>query len=291
MNVQGIGQSPGQANAAGRPDAPAHAAHGTGKRGAAKNAEQTQDPSAATGGENVKGVVRLLQEGHFKGVADVRLRINFYDELAAIEHANMAEVVEDKVPALLDGVNAELDALLASGQLDEEQAATVTEAQGAFNTAIQQAVDQFLNGAGAMNQLVADVQQAFEALAESLSPILEALASAEDGLLAPSDEPPPSGEPSILEGAVAAAGQEDPPPAANNGWETFIADLRGVFNTLLEGLDTGLSAANPLPPLSKPAGNGVAYDKFLAIYNELRGIGVEEATAPSGESEPVDTIA
>ena len=36
--------------------------------------------------------------------------------------------------------------------------------------------------------------------------------------------------------------------------------------------------------------NHVRYDKFLAIHNELRGIGSEEATAPSGESEPVDTV-
>ncbi len=34
--------------------------------------------------EATKGVLGLLQEGHFKGVADVRLRINFFDELAAI---------------------------------------------------------------------------------------------------------------------------------------------------------------------------------------------------------------
>ena len=28
-----------------------------------------------------KGVVRLLQEGHFKGVADLRHRINFHEQL------------------------------------------------------------------------------------------------------------------------------------------------------------------------------------------------------------------
>ena len=34
-----------------------------------------------------RGVIRLLQEGHFKGVADVRLRINFFEELAGAELA------------------------------------------------------------------------------------------------------------------------------------------------------------------------------------------------------------
>ncbi len=35
--------------------------------------------------QEAKGVLRLLQEGHFKGVADIRLRINFSEELAGAE--------------------------------------------------------------------------------------------------------------------------------------------------------------------------------------------------------------
>ncbi len=32
-----------------------------------------------------------------------------------------------------------------------------------------------------------------------------------------------------------------------------------------------------LPPLSEPQGNGRAYEKFLATYNELYGLGDVEA--------------
>ena len=39
--------------------------------------------------EDGKGVLRLLQEGHFKGVSDVRLRINFFEKLNAIEAAKL----------------------------------------------------------------------------------------------------------------------------------------------------------------------------------------------------------
>lgn len=35
--------------------------------------------------QEAKGVFRLLQEGHFNGVADIRLRINFFEELAGSE--------------------------------------------------------------------------------------------------------------------------------------------------------------------------------------------------------------
>jgi len=42
-----------------------------------------QPPVEQPAAERQRGVIRLLQEGHFKGVADLRLRINFFDELAA----------------------------------------------------------------------------------------------------------------------------------------------------------------------------------------------------------------
>ncbi|MHC4620621.1 MAG: hypothetical protein ACYTEQ_22975 [Planctomycetota bacterium] len=56
-----------------------------------KNAQtdQTPEPQPANsqvvepGGDEAdgqRGVIRLLMDGHFKGVSDVRLRINFYDE-------------------------------------------------------------------------------------------------------------------------------------------------------------------------------------------------------------------
>jgi len=40
----------------------------------------------------------------------------------------------------------------------------------------------------------------------------------------------------------------------------------------MDDLTTAVSAVSVLPPLSEPNGNGVAYNKFLAIYNEMRGI-------------------
>ena len=40
-----------------------------------------------------KGVIRNLQDGHFKGVADVRLRINFQAELNAIRQESGSALV------------------------------------------------------------------------------------------------------------------------------------------------------------------------------------------------------
>ena len=45
------------------------------------------EPAPEEEAREARGVIRLLQEGHFKGVADVRLRINFFEELAGAELA------------------------------------------------------------------------------------------------------------------------------------------------------------------------------------------------------------
>lgn len=61
---------------------------------------------------DAEGVLRLLQEGHFKGTADVRLRINFADKIAALEAQQLQAVAEEKVDGILDSVNTILGALV-----------------------------------------------------------------------------------------------------------------------------------------------------------------------------------
>ncbi len=68
-------------------------------------------PPEATGAEGSKGVIRLLQEGHFSGVADVRLRINFHDELQQAAAQNAATAFESAFPGLLDDLAAKAGAL------------------------------------------------------------------------------------------------------------------------------------------------------------------------------------
>ncbi|HUU85634.1 MAG TPA: hypothetical protein VM243_19215, partial [Phycisphaerae bacterium] len=63
-------------------------------------------------GEKVPGVIRLLEAGHFKGVADVRLRINFFEQLSARAEAAAQPVVQDESRQLVETVNAQLDELL-----------------------------------------------------------------------------------------------------------------------------------------------------------------------------------
>ncbi len=70
--------------------------------------------------EEGQGVIGLLQEGHFKGVADVRLRINFFDELAAIEAGELKTASEGSINGVLGAVGGDAESLLSLSETPEE---------------------------------------------------------------------------------------------------------------------------------------------------------------------------
>jgi len=240
-------------------------------------------------GDSVRGVIRLLQEGHFKGVADVRLRINFYDELVAAGLQEAGPAMTDKVMALLQTVNGQIEELTSSGILTEEQLAEVAELQSAFNGSVNAAVDDLLNSDdGSAETLEAALQAAFDLLLASLSSLLGTRSETHAEGLRQVIEPmavDPNGEtvdPSSEqpEGTAAA----DPP---EDGGETtdaqqFIDQLVDAFAAAFNDIASVSATTTLLPELSGPTGNGVAYWRFLAIYNELRGLGERVNAAPEG---------
>ena len=66
--------------------------------------EQESTVQQTTESSDSQGVLRLLQEGHFNGVSDIRLRINFYNELAAIEAEQLQAVAEEQIDGILQSV-------------------------------------------------------------------------------------------------------------------------------------------------------------------------------------------
>ena len=188
-------------------------------------------------GEDAEGVIRLLQEGHFKGVADVRLRINFLDELAAINTAQVNAVVEEKAAGVVESVGSVAESFLTENELTEEQAGGVSEAKLAFEQAVNEAEEDPVTGIKtAFGDFIAELKGLFESPADP--PVLEPPA--------PPEEPVPD-------------------------WLGFIANLEAAFATAMEELTNGLSSVSTLPPLSEPNGNGTAYDKFVAIYEDMMG--------------------
>lgn len=223
-----------------------------------------------------KGVIRLLQEGHFKGVADVRLRINFQEELAALEQAEVKNVAGEKTDELLQAVDNGLSELVDAGTITEEQ---YDEAWGDFEQAVNDSKAKFLSGETAAREtLFEEIQSAFTTLVETLSP-------------APAEEPQ---EPDITEtNPIEPADTEESvttetetPVSAITEPEDPFASLRQVFQSALEEMISSMSETQVLPPLSEASGKGGAYDKFLAIYNQMQGI-----PGPVESGEEIDTTA
>ncbi len=263
MQVHGVGQN--------QPHTPPGLSHGKGPNAANSiNAGAESAPAPAPTGDpaKAKGVIRLLQAGHFKGVADVRLRINFFDELQGLEHASLAAAAGTNVPGLLDAVSGKVDELLGAGELSDQQAASVGEAFDTFSTAVQQLVADFQNGGGTNTQAPLDgIQSAFDDFVKSLESILAPPDTSSSGDTQPSSSAVIGDEVETTPQTATDESESTPPPPSI--LETFITDLRKVFTDALGDPNTGLSGATTLSPLSEPSGNGAAYAKFLAIYNNL----------------------
>ncbi len=74
--------------------------------------EQESVVKQTTESSDSQGVLRLLQEGHFKGVSDIRLRINFFNELAAIEAEQLQAMADEKIDGILQSVGTILGGLI-----------------------------------------------------------------------------------------------------------------------------------------------------------------------------------
>ena len=209
--------------------------------------------------EDGKGVLRLLQEGHFKGVSNVRLRIVFFEELAAIEAGKLQAVAEENVNAVLESVGGVVNSFLKAEEngLTEEQIAGVSGLQEIFVHA----------SSGYSNEPVTDLNNAFDEFVKALRDLF----TLEDQ----------TQEESITTGA-------ESPDATELPWQTFIEDLQSAFTAATNELTQAFAEIQILPELSEPNGNGVAYEKFLAIYNELRG--PQSPTDEQPDSKLLDSI-
>ena len=219
--------------------------------------------------ESPRGVIRLLQEGHFRGVADVRLRINFAEELQGIQAASTGALLNEGVPALQDELNAAIDAFVDVSDLPEEAATDLRSAQTGFNIE----VGALLEGGGLSTDVFAGLRTAFQDFLAALVPPQPP----EDESILPiapaADEVAPETGESILAATpaetVAAGGETG---IVNDIFAGLRESLSGIFEEALAGLQESISEL-ALPPLSEPNGNGRAYERFLAAYNDIFGAG------------------
>lgn len=245
--------------------------------------------------EDIEGVIRLLQEGHFKGVADIRLRINHFDKLSAIEQEELQAAIEEEIGVLesMEQSVAQLLGYTEDPTSQQEQGADIvsenlgqptppdglTEEQKEAADVVSGKVGEVLNSDGLTKNvlltLVSDLKSALVTLVDSLNSAIpatttelpeESTTSAEDG----GEEAPVT---NIADGqGEAEASTSESPSAFESLVAAFVEEVNSVFMAALDELVSRLNEVEILPELSGSNGNGSAYDKFLAVYTELWGV-------------------
>jgi hypothetical protein len=172
-------------------------------------------------GDKTKGVIRNLLDGHYKGVADVRLRIVHFEELAQIENANLKEAAGDNVGQLLGSVDSTVNELLnsippteANSESEDAQdtAAIVTELHQEFTASVNQLMQDFVASDNpSTNSLVMEIEGLFEAFMTSLKDLL--IPPAEEPLTETEPTEPEEELPAPEPEAVAPEATEEEPPA------------------------------------------------------------------------------
>jgi len=268
------------------------------------------DPEATEQSEDgqVKGVIRNLINGHYKGVADLRLRINNFDALAAIESAQLKALAEEKVTGVLDVVDSGVDNIIAPSEsftaeaaleaAPEDETLTVSGLHNDFVGAVNGLAEEFQSAEApstneqSIQTLISGIQGAFTSFVKSLQDWLVPTVDPNMDESGPEDESiSEDGEvqgSSVVAEAPAANNQE-PPESTEPNYQSLIEELGTAFAGAIVELIETLNGFQLLPELSEPSGNGVAYGNFLAIYNQMQTVETAEDDTPGNEE--VDTVA
>jgi hypothetical protein len=182
------------------------------------------------------------------------LRINFFDELAAIEASELKAAAEDQIDGILGVVEAAAEPVPVLGEPPGDEGEALKGLQDAFAAAVNDAKEAFMEAEMPSNDgLIEALNWAFGAFVEGLWEIY-------------------GPEPEVMEEEAPAGEGESTEPA--EGLESYVAGLEAAFEAAMGDLLGAFDGVVVQPELSEPNGNGVAYDKFLAIYNEMRGLEV-----------------
>ncbi len=236
-----------------------------------------------------QGAVRLLQEGHFKGVAALRLRINFFDQLSSLEHESIQATAQEGVAELALALKEKIADLNSNGLIGEEILPQFAELADTFITEIQNSVAGEKFDQQLLTPTLEQVHGNFHAALQNLllPPKQPTLQAAEAVQVAATEEVPPEAEqgaeksPSVTStletelpaGQTAASALNIVEESGDQGQLAASLDaLDSTFRSQLSSIEERLQGAPLLSVPEQPDNNGAAYQKFLAIYREMQGM-------------------
>ena len=198
--------------------------------------------------KSAHGVLRLLEAGHFNGVADARLRIIFQDQLADEAELSAKEELRTRSRDLVDIVNDAAGNTLTTVKGDDLHEEPVEHLQLQFSESINSAVSDAISS----ESLDLDsIDSAFTAAFEELTLGLEELLGSSDEEVVPSEN-------------VNLLSETD------STLKQALEDLSDIFAQALSDLLGAVETNSLLPDPAPAPGNGAAYEKFLAQYDQLR---------------------
>lgn len=262
-----------------------------------------------SGKDGVRGVIRNLEAGHFKGVADVRLRINFFDELSARNLEAAKPALEAASTEFQTSLTDSFDALLSSVDLDDEIRQTVEGLFAEFQAALAGEDGELLAAVSSGTtidspSLESEIRSLFDSLMAQLGEVLAPATPVPDPGIEPvqgelqavdSIQPvaSPAGRQSVDMAAATDSLDKTEPvaeisPVAIDGVsvlpveddraqdstavssEEALASLQDAFDDALSQLLDGIDSATQLAAPAPYEGNGGAYHKFLSILDAMR---------------------
>ncbi|MFT5730397.1 MAG: hypothetical protein ACI8PB_004577 [Desulforhopalus sp.] len=247
-----------------------------------ENTKNTETKPTATNLESQvtskpKGVAGLLQEEHFKGVADVRLRIVHPEKIEQAANQAAGAMLETEGQKLVSDVMAEVELIGQEFNVGEQEILdTVNEFQEKLDTDAPNTVVTQSN----IENFPSVYQKAFGELIQTLSELEPVVASEDQFPSQPLEDS--SGEMnSIINPEPITITTEQEEPSANEvdpektEFQQALAGLEDMFGGELQLIETQINEMMSLSPPSKSTENGVAYEKFFEIYQELQGSTVE----------------
>jgi hypothetical protein len=198
--------------------------------------------------------------GHYKGVADVRLRIVHADRIAALQvDANTLHAAETRQVLLQDLGSAVGDYVATGTTGDAPVDESVANAAEAFSAAIAEPGS--------------DLAAAIDALEEALRAAMD---------VGTSEAPDPDATTVDVETEPLEEASAELIPEAVDAAADPIGELVAALRAMVEAASSADSAPSVLPELSGYDGNGRAYEKFLAMYQSSWSGAEVEADQSSG---------
>lgn len=203
--------------------------------------------------DKIPGVIRLLEAGHFKGVADVRLRINFHDQLEQRAADKAADTLRTGADELVKTTASKTDEVLTSFATDEASREAIQASLDEFSESVDTTLATALKADDLdLDAITSDLRAAFDDLLGGLRDLFGSADVETFGADAPVSVAPTAGD-----------------PPAIDAFEAALTELTEAFDLALSSLIESVESSLYLPDPSPAPGNGSAYDKFLAIYYNL----------------------